>query len=97
LTGEKDAEPPHKEFLYFKGLVLEAVRQEKWKLHLAKGELYDLASDIGESKNIAAAHPDVVKRLQAVADATESDLGKMTAGPGSRPLGKVDHPRALAK
>ena len=97
LTGGKDTEPPHKEFLYFKGLVLEAVRQENWKLHLAKGELYDLASDIGESKNLAAAHPDVVKRLQAIADATESDLGKTTAGPGTRPLGKVDHPRALAK
>ncbi len=97
LTGVKNAEPPHKEFLYFKGLVLEAVRKENWKLHLAKGELYDLGSDIGESNNIASAHPDVVKRLQSLADATESDLGKTTAGPGTRALGKVDHPRALAE
>ena len=27
-------------------------------------ELYDLSNDIGESKNIAAAHPDVVRRMQ---------------------------------
>jgi hypothetical protein len=31
-------------------------------------ELYDLATDVPESKNVAAAHPDVVARLQKIMD-----------------------------
>ena len=47
-----------------------AVRQGKWKLILTvllpgKVELYDLEADPGESKNVAAEHPDVAKALEA--------------------------------
>ena len=28
-------------------------------------ELYDLTSDIGETKNVAADHPDIVKKMEA--------------------------------
>ena len=38
-------------------------------------ELYDLATDIGESRNVADAHPEVVKRLTELADAMRRDLG----------------------
>ncbi len=31
-------------------------------------ELYDLASDLSESQNVAAAHPDIVSRLQKIMD-----------------------------
>ena len=95
LSGEADSAPPHESFLYFKGLVLEAVRDETWKLHLAKGELYNLKTDPGEAANVAAAHPEAVAALRAIADATDGDLGKSGAGPGTRPLGKVAHPQAL--
>jgi arylsulfatase A-like enzyme len=95
LSGEADSAPPHESFLYFKGLVLEAVRDETWKLHLAKGELYNLKTDPGEAANVAAAHPEAVAALRAIADATEGDLGKSGAGPGTRPLGKVANPQAL--
>ncbi len=38
-------------------------------------ELYDLANDVGETVNAAAKHPEVVKRLQALADRARADLG----------------------
>ncbi|MBL9144591.1 MAG: sulfatase [Verrucomicrobiaceae bacterium] len=37
--------------------------------------LFDLASDPGETKNVAAEHPDVVQRLSALAEAARQDLG----------------------
>jgi hypothetical protein len=44
-----------------------AIRDGKWKLLVNHDgtslELYDLSSDIAESDNVAAAHPDVAKRL----------------------------------
>jgi arylsulfatase A-like enzyme len=43
-----------------------AVREGKWKLLYSKQgrlELFDLDADIGEKRNLAADHPDVVKRL----------------------------------
>jgi len=38
-------------------------------------ELYDLETDIGESQNVAAEHPDVVKRLMGVVEEARRDLG----------------------
>jgi arylsulfatase A-like enzyme len=38
-------------------------------------ELYDLRRDIGEQDNIADQHPDVVDRLQALAERARADLG----------------------
>ena len=44
---------------------------------------------------MAAANPDVVKRLQALADKMDADLGKEKFGAGSRPLGRVEKPQPL--
>ena len=45
------------------------VRSGKWKLHEyfedGRLELYDLESDVGETKNVAAKHPDIANRLHA--------------------------------
>ena len=38
-------------------------------------ELYDLIADIGELRNVADAHPEVVKRLTELADTMRHDLG----------------------
>lgn len=67
LTGEK-ATAPHDTLFWRSGGPggNNAVRRGNWKLvRLGKDEpeLYDLAADIGESKNIAAEHPQVVKEL----------------------------------
>jgi arylsulfatase A-like enzyme len=37
--------------------------------------LYDLVADIGETTDVAAAHPDVLARLQALAETAREDLG----------------------
>jgi len=54
--------------------------------------LYDLRADISESTNVADAHPDVVKRIEALADAARKDLGdsaRKIQGGGLRPAGHV--------
>jgi arylsulfatase A len=89
LRGEKDAKG-HDVFYYYRGLKLEAVRQGPWKLHLAKGELYNLGADAGEGKNVAADHADDAARLRALADRMKDDLGLEGMGPGCRALGKVE-------
>jgi arylsulfatase len=43
-------------------------------------ELYNLKEDIGESKNVAAKHPEVVRRLEALADKARADLGDSLTG-----------------
>jgi arylsulfatase A len=55
-------------------------------------ELFDLEKDIGETTNVAAQHPEVVKRLQSLAEAAREDLGdsgEKREGKNVRPAGKV--------
>jgi arylsulfatase A-like enzyme len=55
-------------------------------------ELYNLADDVGESKNVAADHPDEVARLQKLANTMREDLGDSLTGKkgtGIRPAGKL--------
>ncbi|MBM3981718.1 MAG: sulfatase [Planctomycetes bacterium] len=52
--------------------------------------LYDLTADPGEKENVADKHPDVVKRLQSLADAARAELGDSLTGvkgKGVRPSG----------
>ena len=93
--GASDAKPPRAEFLFYRGFKLEAVRQGPWKLHLEAGQLFHLGDDLGETSNVAAANPEVVARLTALADATKDDLGRDGVGPGARALGRVAQPQAL--
>lgn len=95
IAGVPDAKSPHEVFYYFNGLKLECVRSGPWKLHLGKNQLYNLADDIGETKNVASSHPDVVKSLRSLAAGMDSDLGTEGIGPGVRPLGRVKNPQPL--
>lgn len=57
---------------------------------IAKSELYDLESDIGEARDVAAANPAVVALLTAFAGRMRAELGdSLTAreGTGNRPAG----------
>lgn len=60
-----------------------------------KPTLYNLDSDIGERLDVAAQHPDVVKRLKALIARMDADLGITKLGPGVRPPGRVTHPVGL--
>ena len=55
----------------------QAVRFEDWKAVRTKNgqavELYDLQSDVGESRNVAGARPEVVKRAEALLESSRSD------------------------
>ncbi len=95
LQGKPGAQSPHETFYYFRGLKLQAVRHGKWKLHLKSGALYDLEDDIGEARNVAADHPELVTKLRELAGAMKDDLGLDGIGPGCRKLGKVANPRPL--
>lgn len=104
LLMSREAVPtPHRAYYYYFMTHLNAVRSGDWKLHVARMggrypdyepnpvvELYDLGSDIGESRNVAAAHPQVVEQLKALADSARSDLGDgRRAGNNVRPAGRV--------
>ena len=65
------------------------------KASSAEGQLYNLDADIGESKNVAEANPEIVKRLRALANAMKDDLGLDGIGPGVRPIGRVENPQPL--
>ena len=57
--------------------------------------LFDLENDVAESKNVARAHPDVVKRLKGYLEEARHDLGDSRIGdPGKnvRPSGQVESP-----
>ncbi len=55
-------------------------------------ELFDLEADPGESKDVASEHPDLVRRLESLAEQARADLGdSATKQPGSgvRPPGRL--------
>lgn len=108
LLGEAHASTPHEAFYYYKLGGLQCVRSGPWKLHLARTEkprnkpnakgrkvpaaLYHLDNDIGEEKNVASEHPEVVARLESLAEKARADLGDDatgTAGKGTRKPGDV--------
>jgi arylsulfatase A-like enzyme len=107
LTGEPGARSPHEAFFYYQMDQLQAVRSGRWKLHLPleakRGlgriggksplALYDLVNDGSEKENVAETHPDVVKRLTALAERAREDLGDGDRpGKNQRPAGHEPKP-----
>lgn len=98
-------------YFYYQMEQLQAVRSGPWKLYLplkkkhinlarktaaAKLELYNVSRDVGETREVSAEHPEVVRRLMALADAARIELGdEDRAGTGQRPAGRVDKPQPL--
>lgn len=64
------------------------------KYHQAKAALalYDLRNDVGETKDVAARHPEVVAALQRHVESARAELGDSLTGRvgrGARPAGKA--------
>ncbi len=96
MSSESDDDaPPRNDFLYFRGLKLEAIRHGDWKLQLSDQHLYNLAADIGEAHDVSAQHPEKVAQLVQLAKDVDSDLGSDGVGSGCRPLGRVAKPVPL--
>ncbi len=100
LTATADGGDPlrgnGREFCYYKGPHLEAIRQGRFKLRLTDGALYDLDADLGETTDVASGHPEVVCRIRAAAERYRAELGDGDrAGSGCRDAGFVQHPRLI--
>ncbi len=57
-------------------------------------ELYNVAEDMAETKDVAAQHPELVARLQVLAEQARAELGDALvggAGRGVRPAGRVEN------
>ncbi len=109
LLGRAD-HSPRETFFYYYGDKLNAVRNGRYKLFVAhdsiyeKGgeicELYDLANDPGETRDVAKANPDIVKRLNAEIERCRVDLGDArtgATGENVRPIGRVADPKTLTE
>lgn len=94
LLGRADEQSDH-EFLYwefYEGGRSQAVRVGQWKGVRPKGstmELYDLESDLAESNDVAADHPDIVTRMDSLMEAAHQpspiDWTKTYRGPDDVP------------
>ncbi len=90
LLGKTEEQPRH-EYLYwafYERGGKQAVRMGKWKSvrnNVGKDpnstpELYDLTSDIGETKNVATAHPDIVKQMEVYMQEAHAPSADWTFG-----------------
>ncbi len=63
----------------------------KYRMQSVGHELYNLTDDLGETKNVAEQNPEVVQRLEALAEAAREDLGDALTkrtGKGTREPGR---------
>ncbi|MCA9120542.1 MAG: sulfatase [Planctomycetaceae bacterium] len=109
LSGKANVISPYSAFYYYHMDQLQAVRDRRWKLHLSlankstnlrdetaasAARLYDLDADIGETTNVAAEHPEVVRRLEMLAELARQDIGdRDRRGANERPVGRVEDPK----
>ena len=102
LSGQPGARTPYDAFYYYHVDQLWAVRQGPWKLYLRDhtsspaARLVDLDEDIGEKRDVAEEHPEIVTRLVGLAEQARRELGDGDRiGAGQRPAGRVDNPQPL--
>ena len=82
--------PPH-EILYWRLGDHMAIRKGDWKLVRNDGkkiELFNLATDISESKDLSAKHPEIVRELDAHWQSWNATLVKPLWGSGPPGGGK---------
>ncbi len=102
LTG-KNAAGPH-ETLYWRFGDQWAIRHGDWKLLVGRGggskpELYNLASDIGETKNLVGEEPEKAKELQDLWDKWNAEQAPPSSPkelPAAKPKAKAKKKKAAA-
>ena len=109
LLGKSGAKTPYDVFYYYAMDQLQAVRSGPWKLflplqqfsrhpHFQQGEpattlLFNIVTDVRSQNNVAADHPDVVRRLQQLAVKALIELGDTNQpGNGQRLPGIISNP-----
>jgi hypothetical protein len=111
LASKAGARTPHEAVFFYSVARLEGVRSGPWKLYVPGRrtgpgvkdkvapmplQLYNLEKDIGEKTDVAAQHPEVVKRLQGLLERCREDLGDgERQGKNTRPPGQVENARPL--
>lgn len=109
LMGLSSASPREAHY-YFAGYNLQAVRQGPWKLALAtqpetmgkeaaadarkNPRLYNLDAEIGERTDVSEQHPEIVARLQALAERMNAEIGG-SLPKARRPAGVAAYPTTL--
>ena len=95
LQGESSSTDADRTFFYYQQNRLRAVRSGPWKL-FADGKLYHLETDLSESTDVAADHPEVTNRLASLLERARKDLGDgELKGANVRPVGRIPHSRTL--
>lgn len=108
LFGQSGARSPHLALYYYHRHQLEAVRAGPWKLCFAQPargkqpprpqRLYDVVADPAETTDRLAEQPEVVKKLEALAERMREELGDgPRVGKAVRPPRRVDKPVPLVK
>ena len=106
-----EGEPTQREvFAFYRGGNLEAVRKGDWKLHFWKDDwaergsnrpaLYNLCTDVGETKNLYEQHPEIVSAIEADAEEFRRTLGDKRlgrVGAEIREAGVCEHPKPLTE
>lgn len=113
MSGQPGSKSPYEAFYFYHGEQLQAVRAGKWKLYLplaakqigfgprtevSPAMLYDLEADLSETTNVAQQHPEIIRRLQSLAEIAREDLGDVgRSGKNQRPAGRVERPTPREK
>jgi arylsulfatase A-like enzyme len=106
IFGRNAAQRKH-DFLYWEFMGWTAVRQGTWRAvkpaRATAWELYDLSRDPGETKDVAAANPNIVAKLTALAEQAHTPLQEGTFATTARherdrraKFGKQDDPNFAA-
>lgn len=86
----QEAPPADRLLVFYDGWQPVSARRGRWKLVTGRGkdalpELYDLETDLGETRNLAASQATVVAELRAGMAALAAELGNGAPGPSARP------------
>jgi arylsulfatase A-like enzyme len=98
LTGKNNAAPHARLFWRMDGGEAFAVREGNWKwlrTYQNAPQLYDLSTDLGENRDVAASHPEIAARLATAA--ADWNRGLIAPAFGNNPFGGLINRTGLEK